>query len=303
MGGGLSESRQTTQAPCDQDRILGIGAPHDAASVHRRPRGGVATQRTANPCTPVRFRARPPSNQRVSDTQAPSKRQVSGSSVFRVAALEHPWSPMSPPQENFAREIGLLRTLAQVFVLRPLHLNPEQFMRRDGFARAIETSRGIVAIPRSGYDSFTQLSEAILDRFPAIERGVKIEKFQTELFGLLADALRPGVDWRMPALSMISPIGDGRSAAPPISGGLLMTDPLPTVISPQGHRRRSPRHHARPRRALKMPRRLFRVRRPTASLGCRTDLFLVWRQSPPRQYDDLVPPRRRPPAPHESVDF
>jgi hypothetical protein len=25
-----------------------------------RPRGGVATQRTANPCTPVRFRARPP---------------------------------------------------------------------------------------------------------------------------------------------------------------------------------------------------------------------------------------------------
>ena len=26
-----------------------------------RPRGGVATQRTANPCTPVRFRARPPS--------------------------------------------------------------------------------------------------------------------------------------------------------------------------------------------------------------------------------------------------
>ena len=28
--------------------------------VRRRPRGGVATQRTANPCTPVRFRARPP---------------------------------------------------------------------------------------------------------------------------------------------------------------------------------------------------------------------------------------------------
>ena len=26
----------------------------------RRPRGGVVTQRTANPCTPVRFRARPP---------------------------------------------------------------------------------------------------------------------------------------------------------------------------------------------------------------------------------------------------
>ena len=32
----------------------------DRGRPRRRPRGGVVTQRTANPCTPVRFRARPP---------------------------------------------------------------------------------------------------------------------------------------------------------------------------------------------------------------------------------------------------
>ena len=36
-----------------------ISIPYTAA---RRPRGGVVTQRTANPCTPVRFWARPPSS-------------------------------------------------------------------------------------------------------------------------------------------------------------------------------------------------------------------------------------------------
>src|SRR5215204_4619591 len=34
----------------------------DRERPRRRPRGGVVTQRTANPCTPVRFRARPPHN-------------------------------------------------------------------------------------------------------------------------------------------------------------------------------------------------------------------------------------------------
>ena len=33
---------------------------HASGGAPGRPRGGVVTQRTANPCTPVRFRARPP---------------------------------------------------------------------------------------------------------------------------------------------------------------------------------------------------------------------------------------------------
>src|SRR5690348_5163650 len=36
------------------------GARPDSGARAVRPRGGVVTQRTANPCTPVRFRARPP---------------------------------------------------------------------------------------------------------------------------------------------------------------------------------------------------------------------------------------------------
>src|SRR5580698_7422084 len=47
-------------APCRRAPKLAIAATPRRATASARPRGGVATQRTANPCTPVRFRARPP---------------------------------------------------------------------------------------------------------------------------------------------------------------------------------------------------------------------------------------------------
>ena len=51
------------ESPCSGARILAIAsASRPNRWVRRWPRGGVATQRTANPCTPVRFRARPPKN-------------------------------------------------------------------------------------------------------------------------------------------------------------------------------------------------------------------------------------------------
>jgi glutaminase len=39
---------------------IAVWAPGLDKHGNSRPRGGVVTQRTANPCTPVRFRARPP---------------------------------------------------------------------------------------------------------------------------------------------------------------------------------------------------------------------------------------------------
>ena len=44
--------------------------PIDLETLSGRPRGGVVTQRTANPCTPVRFRARPPNFPALSDASA-----------------------------------------------------------------------------------------------------------------------------------------------------------------------------------------------------------------------------------------
>ena len=41
-------------------RRAACGRTHPLVTQMRGPRGGVVTQRTANPCTPVRFRARPP---------------------------------------------------------------------------------------------------------------------------------------------------------------------------------------------------------------------------------------------------
>ena len=46
-------------APCARTLPL-LSNPPDPPRRVGRPRGGVVTQRTANPCTPVRFRARPP---------------------------------------------------------------------------------------------------------------------------------------------------------------------------------------------------------------------------------------------------
>jgi hypothetical protein len=49
-------------AGCGCSIALAIGEA--VRSADQRPRGGVVTQRTANPCTPVRFRARPPALER-----------------------------------------------------------------------------------------------------------------------------------------------------------------------------------------------------------------------------------------------
>lgn len=46
---------------CASSRII-LNAGQGSLIDPKRPRGGVVTQRTANPCTPVQFRARPPNN-------------------------------------------------------------------------------------------------------------------------------------------------------------------------------------------------------------------------------------------------
>ena len=58
------ESRRLTKdvAPGAGSALSGAAAPRidGSAALSRRPRGGVVTQRTANPCTGVRFPPRPP---------------------------------------------------------------------------------------------------------------------------------------------------------------------------------------------------------------------------------------------------
>lgn len=89
---------------------------------------------------------------------------------------------------HIAREIGLLRSLAENLISKPLPLDPitEDFLRTEGWHRAIRQTSGIVAILEPGREAFTELSESIISQYPTMERGTVFVNFQTELFNALA---------------------------------------------------------------------------------------------------------------------
>jgi hypothetical protein len=89
---------------------------------------------------------------------------------------------------QFAKEVGLLRTLAQNLISKPSPFGPitQDFLRAEGLARVSRQADGLVAILRPGHEAFTELSESIIGQFPAMERGTIYANFQTELFDFLA---------------------------------------------------------------------------------------------------------------------
>lgn len=89
---------------------------------------------------------------------------------------------------KFAREVGLLRTLAQNLVSRSAPSGPitQDFLRTEGLARVNRQEGGLVAIRRPGHEAFAELSESIIGRFPGMERGTVFSNFQVELFSILA---------------------------------------------------------------------------------------------------------------------
>jgi hypothetical protein len=89
---------------------------------------------------------------------------------------------------QFAKEVGLLRTLAQNLIskLSPLGQMTQDFLRTEGLARVSRQADGLIAILRPGHEAFTELSESIIGQFPAMERGTIFANFETELFDFLA---------------------------------------------------------------------------------------------------------------------
>jgi len=80
------------------------------------------------------------------------------------------------PMVSHSREVGLLRTLARNVVSRTAPAPPigGQLPRAD-------------TILPPGHQALAELSKAILDRFPAMERGTTFINFRSELFGYLAE--------------------------------------------------------------------------------------------------------------------
>jgi hypothetical protein len=75
--------------------------------------------------------------------------------------------------ESLARDIGLLRTLAAHLERRPLPFErlTQELLRREGLGYVREKVGGIICIRMPGHQAFTELTDCLLDRLPAMERG------------------------------------------------------------------------------------------------------------------------------------
>jgi hypothetical protein len=91
--------------------------------------------------------------------------------------------------ESLAQEIGLLRTLATHLERRslPFERLTQELLRREGLGHVREKAGGIISIRMPGHHAFTELTDCLLDRLPAMERGAIYADIQTELFNFIED--------------------------------------------------------------------------------------------------------------------
>ena len=75
--------------------------------------------------------------------------------------------------ESLPQEICLLRMLATHLERRPLPFErlTQELLRREGLGRVREKAGGIISIRMPGHHAFTELTECLLNRLPAIARG------------------------------------------------------------------------------------------------------------------------------------
>ncbi|MCP2221699.1 hypothetical protein [Bradyrhizobium elkanii] len=89
--------------------------------------------------------------------------------------------------ESFAQEIGLLRTLAANLEQRPLPFEriTQEYLRKEGLGRVRQHANGITSLRMPGHHAFSDLSDCILDRLPALDRGLTYADVQTELLAFI----------------------------------------------------------------------------------------------------------------------
>lgn len=89
--------------------------------------------------------------------------------------------------ESFAREIGLLRTLAANIERRslPFEQVTQAFLQKEGLGRVHERAGGITSIRMPGHQAFSELADCILDHLPTLDRGLTYADVQTELFAFI----------------------------------------------------------------------------------------------------------------------
>ena len=69
----------------------------------------------------------------------------------------------------------------------PFEKVTQELMRREGLGHVREKAGGIISIRIPGHHAFTELTDCLLDRLPAMERGAIYADIQTELFNFIED--------------------------------------------------------------------------------------------------------------------
>jgi hypothetical protein len=86
--------------------------------------------------------------------------------------------------ECLAKEIGLLRVLVANLTHRQLPFAEvtREYMLKEGFGEVHATAGGIISVRVPGRHAFTELTDCLLDRNAAMERGAIYADVQSELF-------------------------------------------------------------------------------------------------------------------------
>ena len=91
---------------------------------------------------------------------------------------------------DYGREIGLLRALGQgieTLPAMPPHQITQEFMRAERIALARPVGDRLIVVRLSACDAFADMSECLVRRSPAMERGTIFANVRTELLKVLTD--------------------------------------------------------------------------------------------------------------------
>ncbi len=89
--------------------------------------------------------------------------------------------------QYLSRELGLFRNVTAQLERRSLHFEKltQDILRKEGIGQAREAKDGIYVILVPGHLTFNELTNCILDRLPALERGCSYSDIQDALFTYL----------------------------------------------------------------------------------------------------------------------
>lgn len=92
-------------------------------------------------------------------------------------------------RQDMSRELGLFRNVIFHLELMPLRFErlTQDILRKEGIGQAREAKDGVYVIRVPGHIAFSDLTNCVLDRLPALDRGCSYSDIQDALFTYMID--------------------------------------------------------------------------------------------------------------------